>query len=76
MDKENEILKKFGRYLAALREERNLTIPQLAAATGLTSHKLRRIEAGEVDIYFTTVVVLSKGLDITPGELLQSLDAD
>jgi transcriptional regulator with XRE-family HTH domain len=74
MDQMDKILKKFGRYLAALRKERNMTVEQLAAATGLTSDKLRRIEAGELDILFTTVVVLSRGLGITPGELLHSLD--
>ena len=74
MDQKDEVLKKFGRYLTARREERKMTVQELAAATGLTSQNLRRIEAGEVDILFTTVVMLSKGLDITPGELLQSLD--
>ena len=74
MDQKDEVLKKFGRYLTALREERKMTVQELAAATGLTSQNLRRIEAGEVDILFTTVVMLSKGLHITPGELLQSLD--
>lgn len=74
MDQKDEVLKKFGRYLAALREERKMTVQELAAVTGLTSQNLRRIEAGEVDILFTTVVMLSKGLHITPGELLQSLD--
>ena len=74
MDQKDEVLKKFGRYLTALREERKLTIQELASVTGLTSQQLRRIEAGEVDILFTTVVMLSRGLDITPGELLQSLD--
>ncbi|HEY4209817.1 MAG TPA: helix-turn-helix transcriptional regulator, partial [Puia sp.] len=69
MDQKDEVLKKFGRYLTTLREERKLTIQELAAASGLTSHQLRRIEAGEVDILFTTVVMLSKGLDIAPGEL-------
>jgi len=74
MDQKDEVLKKFGRYLTALRKERKLSVEELAAATGLTAHKLGRIEAGEVDILFTTVVMLSRGLDITPGELLQSLD--
>ncbi|MBN8850448.1 MAG: hypothetical protein BGO55_31945 [Sphingobacteriales bacterium 50-39] len=76
MDQKDEVLKKFGRYLTALREERKMTVQELAAATGLTSQKLRRIEAGEVDILFSTVVTLSMGLDISPAKLLQSLDPD
>jgi transcriptional regulator with XRE-family HTH domain len=74
MDQKDEVLKKFGRYLTALRKEKKMTIEELAAATGLTSHKLRRIEAGEVNILFTTVVSLSMGLDVSPGQLLESLD--
>jgi len=76
MDQKDELLKKFGRYLTALRNERSLTIEELAAAAEMTPEKLRRIEAGKVDVLFTTVVMLSMGLDITPGELLQSLDPD
>jgi transcriptional regulator with XRE-family HTH domain len=74
MDRKVEVLKRFGGHLTALREAKNVTVQELAAATGLTSHTLRRIEAGKVDILFSTVVVLSKALQITPGELLQSLD--
>ena len=76
MDQKDEVLKKFGKYLTTLREEKKLTVGALASAAGLTSHHLRRIEAGEVDILFSTVVMLSRGLDITPGRLLQSLDPD
>jgi transcriptional regulator with XRE-family HTH domain len=76
MDRKDEVLRKFGRHLTALREERKLTIPQLAAAVGLTAHQLRRIEEGEVNILFTTVVSLSRGLEVSPDVLLQSLDPD
>ena len=76
MDRKDEVLRKFGRHLTALREERKLTIPKLAAATGLLPHELRRIEAGEVNILFTTVISLSRGLEISPDILLQSLDPD
>lgn len=74
MDRKDEVLKKFGRHLTALREERKLTISELAAAAGLLPHQLRRIEAGEVNILFTTVVSLSRGLEVSPDVLLQSLD--
>lgn len=76
MDQKDEVLKKFGRYLTALREEKKMTVQELSAATGLTMQKLRRIEAGEVDILLSTVVTLSRGLDISPVMLLQSLDPD
>jgi len=74
MDRKDEVLKRFGRHLTALREERKMTIPELAAAVGLPPNQLRRIEAGEVNILFTTVVSLSRGLEISPDILLRSLD--
>ena len=74
MGQKDELLKKFGRHLNALREREMLTVEDLAAATGFTAQQLRRIEAGEVNILFTTVVVLARGLRITPAELLQPLD--
>jgi transcriptional regulator with XRE-family HTH domain len=74
MDRKDEVLKKFGSHLTALREERMLSIPELAAASGLTPAQLRRIEAGEVNILFTTVVSLSRGLKISPDLLMQPLD--
>ncbi len=74
MDRNDKVLKKFGRYLAALRKQKKLTIQELAAATGLRPQQLRRIEAGEVNILFTTIVSLSRGLGISPGVLMRSLD--
>jgi transcriptional regulator with XRE-family HTH domain len=76
MDRKDEVLKKFGSNLTAIREEKMLTIPELAAASGLTPTQLRRIEAGEVNILFTTVVSLSRGLKISPDQLMQPLDPD
>jgi transcriptional regulator with XRE-family HTH domain len=76
MGQKDELLQKFGRHLTALREKKMMTIEELAAATGLTAHQLRQIEAGKVNILFSTVIVLSRGLHITPAELLQPLDPD
>lgn len=76
MERKDEVLKKFGSNLTAIREEKMLTIPELAAASGLTPAQLRRIEAGEVNILFTTVVSLSRGLKISPDQLMQPLDPD
>jgi len=76
MDRKGKVLQKFGRHLTALREEMDITIPELAAAAGLTVTQLRRIEAGEVNILFTTVISLSRGLEIPPDMLLRSLDPD
>jgi transcriptional regulator with XRE-family HTH domain len=74
MDRKYEVLQRFGRQLTALREERKMTLPELSEATGLAPSQLRRIEAGQVNILFTTVISLSRALEITPDVLLRSLD--
>ena len=76
MDRKGKVLQKFGRHLITLREERNMTIAELAAAAGITVPQLRRIEEGEVNILLTTVISLSRGLEISPDVLLRSLDPD
>lgn len=72
MDKD-VALRKFGRRLAALRRQKQLSIPELAAASGLTSRQIEQIEAGKVNLLFTTLVALAKGLGIDPDELLETL---
>jgi transcriptional regulator with XRE-family HTH domain len=73
MERKEEVLRKFGKQVAAIRRQKQLSIPQLAIATGLRPGKLVRIEAGKVNLLFTSILALSKGLGISPDELLQSV---
>jgi transcriptional regulator with XRE-family HTH domain len=73
MERNDKSLRRFGRQLAALREQRNLSIRDLASRSGVDARQLARIEAGEVNILFTTILALARGLGITPEELLESL---
>ena len=70
MDRNEKALHSFGQRLTQLREERNISIPDLAARTGLDARHIGRIEAGEINILVSTVFKLAKGLGISPGELL------
>jgi transcriptional regulator with XRE-family HTH domain len=45
----------------------------LALRSGLDPRQLARIEAGSVNIHFTTILSLARGLEITPEKLLRSL---
>jgi len=74
MDRREKVLHKFGLRLAVLRKEKNLSIAELASAAGLRSQQVRRIEDGEVDLLFTTILSLARGLGINPDELLASID--
>jgi transcriptional regulator with XRE-family HTH domain len=73
MERKEELLKKFGRQLAALRKQKRLSIRQLAAAADLEYKKVQRIEAGKVNLLFTTILALARALEVDPEELLQSL---
>ncbi|HXB32939.1 MAG TPA: helix-turn-helix transcriptional regulator [Puia sp.] len=73
MDRNEKSLRRFGQLLAVMREDRNLSVSELASRSGLDSRQLKRIEAGDVNIHFTTILALARGLGITPEELLKSL---
>jgi transcriptional regulator with XRE-family HTH domain len=73
MERNEKSLRRFGQLLAVMREERNLSVRDLALRAGLDRRQLIRIEAGEVNIHSTTILALARGLGITPEELLKSL---
>jgi transcriptional regulator with XRE-family HTH domain len=73
MDRNEKALHKFGLHLAGLRQQKNLSIRELASRSGLDPRQLSRIEAGKVNILFSTILALARGLGITPEELLESL---
>ena len=73
MDRNEKSLRRFGQILTELRERKNLSIRDLALRAGIDPRQLSRIEAGDVNIHFTTIVALARGLGITPEELLESL---
>lgn len=73
MDRNEKSLRKFGQLLTKMREQRNLSVRELALLSGVDPRQLARIEAGDVNIQFTTILALARGLGITPQELLESL---
>ena len=73
MERNEQSLRRFGQQLTILREQKQLSIRDLADRSGVNSHQLIRIEAGKVNILFTTILKLAKGLGITPEELLEIL---
>jgi len=72
MDKD-VALRKFGRRLAALRRQKRLSVRELAARSGLTGRQIEQIEAGKINLLFTTIVALARGLGVDPEELLETL---
>lgn len=73
MDRNEKALRRLGQLLTDMREQRNLSVRELASRSGLDPRQIDRIEAGELNIHFTTILALARGLEITPEELLRSL---
>jgi transcriptional regulator with XRE-family HTH domain len=71
MTNKEKILLRFATHLTRLRKERDLSIRQLAATSGLEYSQIQRIEKGKVNFAFTTLVALAQGLDIDLHILLE-----
>lgn len=73
MQGKEEILRRFGRRLTLLRKSKQISVRELAKLANIDYSKLLQIEAGKVNILYTTFLSLSLALEIDPGELLESL---
>ncbi len=70
MDKDS-ILEVFGKHLAQIRKERGLSIHELALVCDMEYSHLQRIEKGKVNMALTTFLAIARGLELSPGELMQ-----
>jgi transcriptional regulator with XRE-family HTH domain len=72
MDGKDNALRQFGKRLTALRREKSLSIRDLAASSGLGHRQIEEIEEGKVNLHFTTILALARGLEVDPALLLDS----
>jgi len=73
MDRNEKALVKFGLHLAELRRQKDMTVQELASKSQLDTRQINRIEAGQVNLLFSTILALSRGLGVPPEELLETL---
>ena len=73
MDKQEGALRSFGRQLTKLREQKGLTIVELASRSHLEPGYLSAVEAGEKDIHIADIFRLAEALGVPPSQLLGSL---
>jgi transcriptional regulator with XRE-family HTH domain len=71
---EDKNLAAFGKKVAGLRQERNLTQDQLADKTGLSIDTISAIERGRRWARLTTLHKLAKGLGTTTDNLFKGLN--
>ena len=65
-------LKKLGANIKRLREMKNLSLRELSYACDIDNSKISKIEKGQINITFTTILQLAKALEISPSELLMT----
>jgi transcriptional regulator with XRE-family HTH domain len=73
MDRNEKALVKFGLHLAGLRQQKGMTVQELASRSHLDPRQISRIEAGQVNLLFSTILALSRALSVPPEELLETL---
>lgn len=67
--------KLLGNRIKSIREDKNISQQELAAACNFEKSNMSRIEAGNTNPTFYTLVKISKALDISLSELMDiSLD--
>lgn len=66
---DKKALKKFGQRLAELRKQKNLSLRDMASACDIDNSKIAKIEKGMINITFTTILELSRGLEVHPQQL-------
>lgn len=65
-------IEKFGKRLRQLRKEKNLTQLDLELICRINNGDISRIENGQTNIEFFTIVKLAKALEIEIGDFFKS----
>ena len=75
-EKPEELLQAIGTEIAKKRCAKGWSQEQLAARVPITASKLSRIECGKVNSKMTTLIGISRALDVSLDELLGMQIAD
>lgn len=65
-------LLKFGLHIKKLREAKGLSFRELSYACDIDNSKISKIEKGQINITFTTLLQLAKALELNAADLLQT----
>jgi transcriptional regulator with XRE-family HTH domain len=60
----------FGCMVRAAREQKGLSVAELAEAAGFKRRRLVRIEAGELDPRYDGLIALAEGLDVSVAAIM------
>ncbi len=59
-----------GRAVKLIREQRGMSVEELATSSGIPSKRIGALEAGELDPTYELLVEIADGLGIQPSELI------
>lgn len=65
----NAFKRRFGENLQKIRKNKKLSLLQVSYLCNIDNSKISKIEHGKFDIRLSTILELSKGLDVKPKEL-------
>lgn len=74
MKKKNEISLLVGKKIRCLRQNRGLTMEQLAFEVGIEYTQLSRIERGVINTSIYQLFVISRALQVEFAEIVSDLD--
>ena len=69
--KVRSLTREFGRIIRTIRSEKDLSMRDIEAISGIDNSKISKIEAGKVNVSLSTLVGLARGLGVHPSELLK-----
>lgn len=67
--KDEHYLKKLGNRIYEIRRQKNLSQEQLAHRSDVSVAQIGRIERGKINCTISTILTISKGLDMTLSEI-------
>lgn len=69
--KNQKLLDDLGAHVKKLRQEKGMTLEDLANESEIELSQVHRIEKGQTNLYLSTLDAIAKGLGTTLGELLK-----
>lgn len=66
----SELQALFGTHVQKLREQKGLSLREVAANCDLDSSNISKIERGFFNVRLSTIIELAKGLGVSSSELL------
>ncbi len=71
-ESDKKYLSILGANIKRLREAKGLSLRQLSYACNIDNSKIAKIEKGQINITFTTLLQLADALEMRPSELLNT----